>query len=138
MWPGLLLFHIQYRTILSYAMKVLKYIAFFYSNTILVLYVSFDFIIINTKKKEQNRTNFACMILSRGGTRMAGFLTACVDASKVIVPMLDTIIQCKIREEETAYLASVVGRWCFLCVCLCEFHGLINVLSRSSVLNMNQ
>ena len=62
---------------------------------------------------------------------MAGFLTACVDASKVIVPMLDTIIQCKIREEETAYLASVVGRWCFLCVCvcLCEFHGLMFYLS---------
>ena len=46
----------------------------------------------------------------RGGTRMAGLLTACCDASKVIVPMLGTIIQCKIREEEAAYLSTVVGK----------------------------
>lgn len=36
---------------------------------------------------------------------MAGFLTACVDGSKVLVP-LDTNIQCKIREDEAAYLSG--------------------------------
>ena len=41
---------------------------------------------------------------------MAGFLTGCCDASKVLVPMLDTIIQCKIREEEAAYIATLVGK----------------------------
>ena len=40
---------------------------------------------------------------------MAGFLTACSDASEVVVPMLDTIIQCKIREDESAYLSTAKG-----------------------------
>ena len=40
---------------------------------------------------------------------MAGFLTACCDASEVLVPMLDTIIQCKIGEEEAAYISTVTG-----------------------------
>ena len=42
---------------------------------------------------------------------MGGFLTACKDASRVIVPMLDTIIQCKIREDEAAYLSTVKGKF---------------------------
>ena len=40
---------------------------------------------------------------------MGGFLTACVDSSEVIIPLLDTIIQCKIREEESSYISTVVG-----------------------------
>ena len=51
----------------------------------------------------------ALLLFYRGGTRMGGFLTACDDASQVIVPLLDTIIQCKIREEETAYISTVIG-----------------------------
>ena len=40
---------------------------------------------------------------------MAGFMEACSRASRVIVPMLDTIIQMNIRPDETAYISSAKG-----------------------------
>ena len=45
-------------------------------------------------------------ILNWGSTRMAGFLDACIQASSIIVPFLDTIVTGSIREEEMMFLAS--------------------------------
>ena len=48
-------------------------------------------------------------ILNWGSTRMAGFLDACLQSSKVIVPLLDTIITMKIRPDETSFIGSAKG-----------------------------
>ena len=48
-------------------------------------------------------------LLNWGSTRMAGFLDASVQASKIIVPFLDTIIAGNIRPDETKYIASPKG-----------------------------
>ena len=48
-------------------------------------------------------------LLNWGSTRMAGFLDACIQASNIIVPFLDTLIVGKIRPDETKYIASPKG-----------------------------
>ena len=48
-------------------------------------------------------------LLNWGSTRMAGFLDACVQASKILVPFLDTIISNEIRPDETKFIASPKG-----------------------------
>ena len=45
-------------------------------------------------------------LLNWGSTRMAGFLDACVQASKIMVPFLDTIISNGVRPDETKYITS--------------------------------
>ena len=50
-------------------------------------------------------------LLNGGLTRMAGFLDACVQASKIVVPFLDTIITHQIRPDETKYIASPKGNY---------------------------
>ena len=44
-----------------------------------------------------------------GGTRMAGFLDACKQASSILVPFLDTLIAGNTRKDESAYLLSAKG-----------------------------
>ena len=44
-------------------------------------------------------------LLNWGSTRMAGILDACLQASGIIFPFLDTIIGGNIRPEETRYVA---------------------------------
>ena len=44
-----------------------------------------------------------------GGTRMAGFLDGCKQSSSILVPFLDTLINGKIRDEETAVILSPKG-----------------------------
>ena len=48
-------------------------------------------------------------ILNWDSTRIAGFLDACIQASKIIVPFLDIIITPNITIEETAYIGSAKG-----------------------------
>ena len=48
--------------------------------------------------------------LNWGSTRMADFLDACMQASKVIVPFLDTIISNGIHPDETKYIACPKGK----------------------------
>ena len=48
-------------------------------------------------------------LLNWGSTSMAGFLDACVQASKILVPFLDTIIPNEIRPDETKFIASPKG-----------------------------
>ena len=48
-------------------------------------------------------------ILNWGSTRMAGFLDACVQSSHIIVPFLDALVNSKIREDETKFIASPKG-----------------------------
>ena len=43
---------------------------------------------------------------------MAGFMEACANASRVLVPMLDTIIQMNIRPDESSYISSLNGNNC--------------------------
>ena len=50
-------------------------------------------------------------LLNWGSTRMAGFLDACVQASKIVVPFLDTIITHQIQPDETKYIASPKGNY---------------------------
>ena len=57
-------------------------------------------------------------LLNWGSTRMAGFLDACMQASKIIVPFLDTIISSSIRPDETKYIASPKGKHYFICYVL--------------------
>ena len=57
-------------------------------------------------------------LLNWGSTRMAGFLDACMQASKIIVPFLDTIISSSIRPDETKYNASPKGKHYFICYVL--------------------
>ena len=38
---------------------------------------------------------------------MTGFMEACTNASRVLVPMLDTIIQMDIRPDESAYSSNL-------------------------------
>ena len=45
---------------------------------------------------------------------MAGFMEACANASRVLVPMLDTIIQMNIRPDESAYISSLMRNNCQL------------------------
>ena len=45
-------------------------------------------------------------MLVLGGTRMAGFLDACNQASGIKIPFLDTMVTGAIRPNETAYLAK--------------------------------
>ena len=45
---------------------------------------------------------------------MAGFMEACANASKVLVPLLDTIIQMNIRPDESAYISSLMRNNCQL------------------------
>ena len=47
--------------------------------------------------------------LGWGSTRMARFLDAFVQASKILVPLLDTIITMKIYPAETAFNGSAKG-----------------------------
>ena len=42
---------------------------------------------------------------------MVGFLDACVQASKIVVPFLDTIITHQIWPDETKYIASPKGNY---------------------------
>ena len=49
---------------------------------------------------------------------MAGFLDACMQASKVIVPFLDTIISSGIHPDEIKYIASPKGKHYFICYVL--------------------
>ena len=44
-----------------------------------------------------------------GGTRMAGFLDACKQASGIIIPFLDNLVTGAIQPDETAYFASSKG-----------------------------
>ena len=44
-----------------------------------------------------------------GGTRMAGFINACKQASAILVPFRDTLIAGNIREEEAAVILSAKG-----------------------------
>lgn len=48
-------------------------------------------------------------LLNWGSTRMAGFLDACLQSSKIIVPFLDTVISAGIRPDEVSYLSSPKG-----------------------------
>ena len=48
-------------------------------------------------------------LLNWGSTRMARFLKACLQASDIIVPFLDTVIGGNIRLEETSYIVSPKG-----------------------------
>ena len=57
-------------------------------------------------------------LLNWGSSRMAGFLDACMQASKIIVPFLDTIISSSIRPDETKYIASPKGKHYFICYVL--------------------
>ena len=57
-------------------------------------------------------------LLNWGSTRMAGFLDACMQASKIIVLFLDTIISSSIRPDETKYIASPKGKHYFICYVL--------------------
>ena len=43
---------------------------------------------------------------------MAGFMEACANASRVLVPMLDTIIQMNIRPDKSPYISSLKGNNC--------------------------
>ena len=54
---------------------------------------------------EMNNVHF----LNWGPTRLAGFLDACVQSSRIIVPFLDTLVNQKIREDETKLIASPKG-----------------------------
>ena len=54
-------------------------------------------------------------LLSWGSTGMAGILDACVRASKIILPFLDTIVTCSIRPEETRVVANPEGRGSYIC-----------------------
>ena len=47
--------------------------------------------------------------LDWGSTRMARFLDAFVQASKILVPLLDTIIAMKVYPAETAFNGSAKG-----------------------------
>ena len=51
--------------------------------------------------------------LDWGSTRMARFLDAFVQASKILVPLLDTIITMKIYPAETAFNGSAKGGFFF-------------------------
>lgn len=48
-------------------------------------------------------------ILNWKSTRIEGFLDACVQGSKILVPLLDTIIKMKIRPDERTYINSMKG-----------------------------
>ena len=48
-------------------------------------------------------------VLNWGSTRMSGFMDACVQSSKILVPLLDTIITMKIFPEETSFIGSANG-----------------------------
>ena len=48
-------------------------------------------------------------ILNWGCTRMPGFLDACVQSSRIIVPFLDTLVNHKIWQHETKFIASPKG-----------------------------
>ena len=50
-------------------------------------------------------------ILNWESTGMAGFLDVCVQASKIVVPFIDTIITHQIRTDETIYIASPIGNY---------------------------
>ena len=43
---------------------------------------------------------------------MAGFLDGCKQSSSILVPFLDTLINGKIRDEETAVILSARGLFC--------------------------
>ena len=47
--------------------------------------------------------------LNWGSTRIAEFLTRCFLASKIIIPLPDTIITMNIWPDETAFISSVKG-----------------------------
>ena len=48
-------------------------------------------------------------LLHWASTRMAGFLDACIQASNIIVPFLDTVISGSIQPDETKFLTSPKG-----------------------------
>ena len=48
-------------------------------------------------------------LLNWGSTRMAGFLDTCIQASKITVPFLDTVIPGSIGPDETKFLTSPRG-----------------------------
>ena len=56
--------------------------------------------------------------LNWGSTRMAGFLDACMQALKIIVTFLNTIISSGIRPDETKYIASSKSKHYFICYML--------------------
>jgi hypothetical protein len=49
------------------------------------------------------------LVWGAGGTRMGGFLDACRQSSRIVIPFLDTLVTAKIRPDETAYLMSPKG-----------------------------
>ena len=55
-----------------------------------------------------------------GGTRMCGFLDGCLKCSHVLVPLMDTLVTCKIRPDETSYIMSPAG--IFLLQLMADIH----------------
>ena len=48
-------------------------------------------------------------MLNWGSTCMAGFMDACVQASEILIPFLDTLVAGNIRPDETKFIASPKG-----------------------------
>ena len=48
-------------------------------------------------------------MLNWSSTRMAGFMDACVLASEILIPFLDTLVAGNIRPDETKFIASPKG-----------------------------
>ena len=48
-------------------------------------------------------------MLNWGSTGMAGFMDACVQASEILIPFLDTLVAGNIRPDETKFIASPKG-----------------------------
>ena len=48
-------------------------------------------------------------MLNLGSRHMAGFIDACVQASEILIPFLDTLVAGNIRPDETKFIASPKG-----------------------------
>ena len=48
-------------------------------------------------------------MLNLGSTHMAGFMDACVQASEILIPFLDTLVAGNIRPDETKFITSPKG-----------------------------
>ena len=48
-------------------------------------------------------------MLHWGSTHMADFMYACVQASEILIPFLDTLVAGNIRPDETKFIASPKG-----------------------------
>lgn len=68
---------------------------------------SYHLIVLNTivvYSKSGNLKQEYAVFISGGRTRMAASMEACTNALRVLVPMLDSIIQMNIRPDESAYM----------------------------------